>query len=397
MTYAATLQTHPASAAPAPDAKIFAHVEAFASFEAAESVWRHLEASGGMATPYQGYDLVDAWQTHVGSRNGATPLAVVFHDEDDRPAVLLPLVTQSFGPFRIARFPGDKHSNMNMPLWRRDFAERATQAMMREILRLLKLKAPQLDALIFDRQPLDWNGVRNPLALLPHQDSVDQCPMLTIDPSQPPASWISKSFRRRLNNMERKLQAIPGYRYTFATTEAEATRLLDGFFTMKPLRLAGQNIHNVFADPGVEDFIRQAALKGLSSGNAAIEVHGLESDEEVIAIFAGVRNELRFSAMFTTYTMSEAAKHSPGLVLLRHLIDHCAERGCQSCDIGVGADDYKTRFCKEMQPLFDSFLPLSAGGRLVAATMANGMKTKGFLKRSPLADTLRSIRHRLAG
>ncbi len=104
-----------------------------------------------MATPYQGYDLVDAWQTHVGSRNGATPLAVVFHDEDNRPAVLLPLVTQSFGPFRIARFPGDKHSNMNMPLWRRDFAERATQIRCVECCRLrtLKLKAPSIDA-VFD-------------------------------------------------------------------------------------------------------------------------------------------------------------------------------------------------------------------------------------------------------
>lgn len=397
MTYAATLQTRPASAAPVPDAKFFAHVEAFPSFSAVESVWRHLEASGGMATPYQDFDLVNIWQTHVGSRNGATPLAIVFHDEDDRPAALLPLVTESFGPFRIARFPCDKHSNMNMPLWRRDFAERATQATMQEMLRLVRQNATQVDALIFNRQPLDWNGVRNPLALLPHQDSVDQCLMLTIDPSQPPASWISKSFRRRLNNMERKLQAIPGYRYTFAATEAEATRLLDGFFTLKPLRMAGQNIHNVFADPGVEDFIRHASLNGVSSGNATIEVHGLESDAEVIAIFAGVRNEQRFSAMFTTYTMSEAAKHSPGLVLLRHLIDHYAERGCPSYDIGVGTDDYKTRFCKEMQPLFDSFLPLSAGGRLVAATMATGMKTKGLLKRSPLADTLRSIRHRLTG
>lgn len=397
MTYAATIQTRPASAASVSGAKIFAHVEAFPSFGAAEPVWRQLEASGGMATPYQGYDLVNVWQTYAGSQTGAAPLAVVFHDEDNRPAAVLPLVTQSFGPFRIARFPGDKHSNMNMPLWRRDFAERATQATAQEMLRQLKLKAPQVDALILERQPLDWNGVRNPLALLPHQDSVDECPLLTLDLTVPPANRISSSFRRRLNGKERKLQAIPGYRYTVATTEADATRLLEAFFRLKPLRMAEQKISNVFAEPGVEDFIRHACLDGLSCGKPAIEIHGLESDAEVIAIFAGIGNGYRFSTMFNTYTMSEAAKHSPGLVLLRHLIDYYADRGCPTYDFGVGAGEYKTQFCKQMQPLFDSFLPLSAGGRLVAAAMANGLKTKRFLKQSPLADALRSIRHRLTG
>lgn len=397
MTYAAAIQSRAISATSVSGARIFAHVEAFPSFHAAEAIWRALENSGGMATPYQGYDLVNAWQTHVGSRTGAMPLAVVFHDEDNRPAALLPLVTQPFGPFRVARFPGDKHSNMNMPLWRRDFAERATHATVLEMLRLLKLGAPAIDALVFERQPRDWNGVRNPLVLLPHQDSVDECPLLTLDLSVPPANRISSSFRRRLNGKERKLQAIPGYRYTVATTEADATRLLDAFFRLKPLRMAEQKISNVFAEPGVEDFIRHACLDGLAAGKAAIEIHGLESDAEVIAIFAGVGNGQRFSTMFNTYTLSEAARHSPGLVLLRRLIDHYADRGCPSYDFGVGAGEYKTQFCKEMQPLFDSFLPLGAGGRLVAATMSTGMKTKRFLKQSPLADTLRSIRHRITG
>ena len=43
---------------------------------------------------------------------------------------------------------------------------------------------------------------------------------------------------------------------------------------------------------------------------------------EVIAIFAGVADGHRFSMMFNTYTMSESARYSPGLILMRDIIDH---------------------------------------------------------------------------
>ena len=60
--------------------------------------------------------------------------------------------------------------------------------------------------------------------------------------------------------------------------------------------------------------------------------------------------------MFNTYTMSEAARNSPGLVLIRNMIDHHARLGCTSFDFGVGTDDYKLQFCKDdRQPLFDSY------------------------------------------
>ena len=42
--------------------------------------------------------------------------------------------------------------------------------------------------------------------------------------------------------------------------------MLDWFFTVKPQRMAAQNLPNVFADPGIEDFIRDACTtKGLAA------------------------------------------------------------------------------------------------------------------------------------
>ena len=162
------------------------------------------------------------------------------------------------------------------------------------------------------------------MALLPKQPSVNDCPLLTMTPGAAPAALISNSFRRRLKGKERKLQTLSGYRYHVATSDADIERLLDWFFAVKPLRMAEQRLPNVFADPGVEDFVRNACMARLAGGGRVIDIHALECDDEVIAIFAGVADGHRFSMMFNTYTMSGNSRYSPGLILMRNIIDHYA-------------------------------------------------------------------------
>ena len=72
-----------------------------------------------------------------------------------------------------------------------------------------------------------------------------------------------------------------------------------------------RKLPNVFADPGVEEFIRLACLTPLADGGHVIDIHALECDDEVIAIFAGVADGDRFSMMFNTYTMSENSVTAP--------------------------------------------------------------------------------------
>ena len=90
----------------------------------------------------------------------------------------------------------------------------------------------------------------------------------------------------------------------------------------------------------------------------------------MIAIFAGVADGHRFSMMFNTYTMSASSKYSPGLILMRDIIDHYAGTDYRAFDLGIGSDDYKRLFCKDDEPIFDSFIPLSQRGRFAAAVMS---------------------------
>jgi CelD/BcsL family acetyltransferase involved in cellulose biosynthesis len=229
---------------------------------------------------------------------------------------------------------------------------------------------------------LRWRDLPNPMALLPSQPSANDCPLMTIAPDEPPTARISNSFRRRLKGKERKLRTLPGYRYGVAATDAEIKRLLDWFFLVKPLRMAEQKLPNVFAEPGVEDFVRGACMAPVPSGGHVIDIHALECDDEVIAIFAGVADGHRFSMMFNTYTMSDNSRVSPGLILMRNIIDHHAERGYRALDLGIGSDDYKRLFCKSDEPIFDSFIPLSSRGKLAAAAMSGAGRAKRLVKRN---------------
>jgi len=123
-------------------------------------------------------------------------------------------------------------------------------------------------------------------------------------------------------------------------------------------------------------------------------MHALECDDEVIAIFAGVADGHRFSMMFNTYTMSGNSRYSPGLILMRHIIDHYAERGYQALDLGIGSDDYKRLFCKNDEPIFDCFIPLSPRGKFAAAAMSGLNRTKRLVKHN---QALLHLAQRLRG
>jgi CelD/BcsL family acetyltransferase involved in cellulose biosynthesis len=397
MTMAAAIESRTTEAPARSNISRIASVDILGDLSQAETVWRGLEAAWQFSTPYQRFDFLGAWQRQIGAREGFRPFIVIAYDAERRPLLLLPLALSHEHGVRTACFMGGKHATFNMPLWDRDFAADATAADLEALISAIRERS-EADVLALTQQPLRWRDLPNPMALLPNQASANGCPLMTIVPGEPPTARISNSFRRRLKGKERKLQALPGYRYHVATTDADIKRLLDWFFRIKPLRMAEQKLPNVFSDPGVEDFVRDACMAPLADGGHVIDIHALECDEEVIAIFAGVADGHRFSMMFNTYTLSASSKYSPGLILMRDIVDHYAERGYRALDLGIGSDDYKRLFCKDDEPIFDSFIPLGLRGKLAAAAMSGVNRAKHLVKHNPalfeLAQKLRSAFHR---
>jgi CelD/BcsL family acetyltransferase involved in cellulose biosynthesis len=357
-----------------------ARVEVLEDMARAEPAWRRLENGSALATAYQRFDLLAAWQQHVGARSGITPFIVIGSDRSEQPLFLWPFGLTRKGPLRIARFLGSKHSNFNLGLWRRDVLPLIGEDDIRSIWRELRT---DIDLLVLCNQPLTWHGASNPFLLLPHQASVDMSARLSLRGLPTPIDRIlSNSMRSRLRNKERKLAKQRGYRYIQAATAEDIDRLLDSFFTFKAGHMAAQGLGNVFAERGVAKFLRAACHRKLGNGRPLIEIHALEVSAEVVALFGITIDGYRCSSMFNTYTLSNNARYSPGLILLEHLVNECGRRGVQTFDIGVGRAQYKSFFCPEPEPLFDSFVPLTLRGRVAAAGFSAAFAAKRTIKQS---------------
>ncbi len=375
-----------------------AHVEIFDDLSQAEPIWRRLERDGALKTPYQSFDLLASWQRHVGAPTGVTPSVVVGFDAADKAAFLWPLGRAQTGPLQVLSFLGGKHANFNFALWRPDIAENMTANALRAVLAQIAAGRP-VDILTLLRQPRSWQGFVNPFALLPHQASPSESLRLTITArgEEQVKQTLSSTMRGQLRSKERRLQKLADYRYLRATTPDEIQRLLNAFFPLKATHMAAQSLPNVFGDPHHEAFLRDASRQVLPSGNPLIEIHAIEGDGEMLAIFGGVNDGRRSSGMFNTYTVSDNARQSPGLVLLVNVIADLADRNVQSFDLGVGEARYKTFFCKEPEPLFDSFLPLTALGKLAAMTAsASGHVKRQIKQNNALLRLVHTIRSRLS-
>ena len=242
-------ELHGSNASAQSSASRIVRVGVMRDMAAAEKIWRTFEGTDFLSTPYQRFELLDVWQKTIGKDEGAAPFVVAAYDVDNQPLALLPLAISRENGANVARFMGGKHPTFNMGLWRRDFAETFSAADMDALIAGIRTLPDRVDVLALTQQPKQWRGIPNPLVLPGAQPSTNSCPMMTMVPGCKPEERISASTRRRLRNKERKLQALPGYRYFVASADEDINRLLDSFFVIKPNAWRYRSCRTCFRTP----------------------------------------------------------------------------------------------------------------------------------------------------
>jgi CelD/BcsL family acetyltransferase involved in cellulose biosynthesis len=373
-------------------------VRVFDDMAAVEPVWRRFEAAAdSLMSPYQRFDFLAAWQRHVGSRRGVTPLIAVGFDAAGGPLCLWPLGRSTGGGIRKAEFLGGKHANFNTVIWQRDFARQATAA---TIEGLIGQFAPAVDLLVLLNQPEHWEGIANPLALLPHGVSPSSAysGKLMPDFDALQEARISGNKRRKLRNRERQLNKLGPLHLRRPQSAEDARAMLAVFHEQKAQHMREIGVDNVFTKPGVADFIEEAACANFENG-PALEIYALSVGDRIVATSAGVPAHGRFSNMFNSIARDETAQGSPGASLLIRLVQDLCGRGLHTFDLGVGDAQYKDLFCPDEEVLFDSFLPLSPVGRMFAAATRAAYAAKRTIKKTPAlwsaVQAARSLRKRL--
>lgn len=377
---AETISTHSdrmagQQAVPAPVA-----VRVFDRFDAVRSDWLALQDEA----PISGYQRLawqETFQRHLGGRS--TPCIAVIDDAAGRPQAILPFVVSRRAGVATATFIGGKHSNFGMGLWRPAFARSMTSAALDAMLRqIARQSAVPIDLFALTNQPLSWAGLANPFALLPHRPSPSFGYHLALGPDADAVLQrvVSSASRRKMRRKERALADVGALSFVVAREPEAIARFTETFLAYKATRLAELGIANVFAVPGMRDFIIAAA----SGETPAIELCALMVGDEPVALFGGSIAQGRYSGMFTAMIPGPLQKDSPGEVLLHHLIRDCCERGLAVFDLGAGEAEYKSNICDGVDPLFDQTVPATARGAVAAAALGAMGLAKRRVKQSAL-------------
>jgi CelD/BcsL family acetyltransferase involved in cellulose biosynthesis len=359
------LRTLPARARPpAPADRRIARVEIIEDMACAETSWRALERDDSLGTPYQRYDFLKLWQRHLGAPAGITPFVVVGFNVAGEPLFLWPLGRRRVGGVQVAEFLGGKHANFNLGVWRRDVAEAVEADDLRAVLARL---ASHVDVLRLIHQPLTWAGTTNPFALLPHMWAANYgfSGALIPDYDALLRAHTNYATRKKMRKKERALTGFGTVRFAQAESDQEVRRALEVFFKQKSARMRVLGVADAFAPAAVRRFIEAAAIEGLAGGAPVIELYTLSVDDIIVATLGGIGGAGRFSAMFNSIIKDCYSAESPGEQLLARVVRHCCESGLHTFDLGIGEANYKTLFCPDTEPLFESQLPLSRAGRLL--------------------------------
>ncbi len=365
--------------------------------EAAADAW-HLLEQHGFATPYQRMVWTAAWLRHVGKALGAKPAIVTLRDGAGAPLALFPMVIQNEGPVRVARFAGGKHASFNCGLFSPHVTPVLTADVLRRALSGLARAPHHADVLVLHEQPLVWQGLPNPLALLPHTPSANEGYRFALSPDWETLAKgkFSHDARHKLRRKSRKLAELGKVRYLRATTREQALAILSAFFEQKAARFKTQGILDAFAEPGVREFLTDAATTAIEAGTPAIVLFACLLDERVIATYGAAINGTRFCGMFTSFDDApDLYRWSPGDLLLMHIVEQMCLASLTTFDLGVGDAPYKHVYCDEREALFDTVLPLTRRGKVAGALAAASITAKRWVKQTPWMMSMVQLLRRL--
>lgn len=369
------------------EARPWARIVVSGDLAALEADWRALEADA-LVTPYQAYDWVRPFVTTIGRAEEMDFRFVRIEDSQGALLALFPLVVARRLGTRFAEFIGGKHANYHMALYRPDFAEALDATAAQQLLREIGAAIGGIDALFLINQPTAWQGIANPPARLAAGQSPSRAYKLALEPGDCDGTLrrsMSKHARKKMTTKRNRFAEFGPSELVQARSDAEIERVLDAFLAQKAARFAQLGLPDPFATPAIRAFLRDGAL-AQAGRSPAIELYSLDLSGRSVATYVGAVQGKRFSGMATSFDLgSEAARTSPGEILLIELIKRKCRAGVTMFDLGVGEARYKTTICDDSDELVDTFVPLTAKGRAYAGYSQAKRALKRRIKASPLA------------
>lgn len=336
-----------------------------------------LFAERAVRGPSQSAAWVSLWADVVG---GDTIIATLSAEGQPVMAVALEVVRK--GPFTIARFVSGSHANGNFPACDATWLATARQGDITALLAEVKKLRPDIDLVAFERLLTDFDGLPNPLLLLPSSPSPNVALAVNLDGGFEAVlgRTSGKKKRKRHRSQQRKYEAVGGYRRTEAKTEADIDAMFDAFFAMKEQRFGAMGITDVFGEPAVRRFFRALFSAALRQPQPPLVLHGLEVGGKYRAVTGSSRAGSRLVCEFGAIADDELAYASPGEFLFFDNIEEACAQGFDVYDFSVGDEPYKRQWCDIEIRHSDAVAPLTAKGRAYALGLRQTSRLKSAIK-----------------
>lgn len=364
------------------------------SIDAAAKDWNQLLETGH-ATPYQSRDWCQAYQLSFSHNSGSRLLIAAAH-KAGKPVMLLPMSVEKRAGLRVLGFLGANFGNQNTGLWDKTFYDTVPEDLVRTFLDQICHEA-KADCLILKNVPVSWHGRAHPLALEDAQPSPS--PVFRGDVVKNFqdlfAGTHNKSARKNLARKQRHLKDAGEYLVGECTNETEIRAGLQAFFSQREARARITGIPNAFAEENAQAFLKKAVgLDGPAAGGSPpLHIWTLKAAGEIRATYLCARHQDTLYAYSNSVAHDEMLKNSPGLVLIREIIEEiCADPAVSVLDLGIGEERYKTSWTSP-EGLCDGLLPMTARGALYLKTQAAKTRLKSAIRNSdPLWQLVRKIR-----
>lgn len=305
------------------------------------TAWNALAATSATNSIFQTHQWSTSWWSSFGDQ--FTPRFVSATDDTGVVGVA-PLILDSSTRQRVLRFLGDG---------RADYCDFLTKdADIGVLLRLFAAvtELPDWDVILLNNLPgqsptvdaLTTWCARAGLPTLVNRHVL--CPTLLIDGHQDEARAVlnKPSLRRPLHYFQRSGRLDVRDLRRSAAIEP----LLDAFFAQHVTRRLAKHSRSLFDEPRNRTFYR--ALTRNLDGTDWLLFSVATVDERPIAIHFG----FDYNGVVTWYKPAfdvTAAHHSPGLLMVRHLLQYACEGRRRELDFTVGDEPFKQRFTNALR------------------------------------------------
>lgn len=308
-----------------------------------EAAWHRLTQLNDTNTVFQTRVWFDSWWTIFGRANELFFVKVLKGDHVVGFAPLM--ISREARNQRVLRFACDSNADYCDIVAASD-KERVAELVLDCIL----AHRDRWDTVVLKNIPersrtmpliLEWCGTRR----FPHivSDPI-ACPALVLDPDHVGSDKASGrySLRRPVNLFSRKGEL----RFVDLTDAGLAQSYLDPFFDQHVERWRGTRHPSLFLDPDQRAFYAELLRRALPRGLVLFSAVLL--GETPLAFHYG----FDFNDTITWYKPSfnvHYAKGSPGLLVLKHLIDYAARHGRHEVDFTIGDEPFKQRYANTVR------------------------------------------------